>query len=254
MSFLAGNIRHLRAQKSMSQQKVADELFITRARYSKYEDGVSEPPLDILRLIASYFHISIDLLISTDLQKVPVHDLLKLENNRLLMPIIVDRNGENVIEIISERAKAGYLNSYSDPEFIESMQHISLPFLKNGKFRAFPVEGDSMPPHNEGSFIVGMYVESLKDIRYGKTYVILSRTEGIIYKRIQQSDKEEFILYSDNTFYKPYTIRRSDIIEVWEYKCSIATNEFQPDDLGFESIKSMFLELKKDIKQINDKA
>jgi hypothetical protein len=40
-------------------------------------------------------------------------------------------------------------------------------FLRNGKFRAFPVDGDSMP-HKKGSFIVGQYVERLGDVMDGK--------------------------------------------------------------------------------------
>jgi hypothetical protein len=35
------------------------------------------------------------------------------------------------------------------------------------KFRAFPITGDSMPPHRDGSFIVGSYVEKLSDIAMG---------------------------------------------------------------------------------------
>ena len=32
-------------------------------------------------------------------------------------------------------------------------QQISLPFLGGGKYRGFPVEGDSMPPHQNGDFL-----------------------------------------------------------------------------------------------------
>jgi hypothetical protein len=45
-------------------------------------------------------------------------------------------------------------------------------------------KGDSMPPHGDESFIVGRYVETINDIKDGKTYVILSRSEGIVYKRL----------------------------------------------------------------------
>src|SRR5690554_7588827 len=52
MSLLSENIRYLRGQLGHSQQKVADTLSITRGRYSKYEDGATEPPLDILLSIS----------------------------------------------------------------------------------------------------------------------------------------------------------------------------------------------------------
>jgi hypothetical protein len=44
---------------------------------------------------------------------------------------------ENIIEIIPHKAQAGYLSGYADPEFIESLQHISLPFLQTENFVPF---------------------------------------------------------------------------------------------------------------------
>ena len=62
MSILPDNMRYMRAQLNLSQQKVADSLIITRGRYAKYEDGASEPPIDLLVRISKYFKISIDLI------------------------------------------------------------------------------------------------------------------------------------------------------------------------------------------------
>lgn len=74
MSFLSDNLRYLRAQKKCVQLQVANELIISRGRYAKYEDGKSEPPLDILLRIAHFFEVSIDLLITVDLRDVPVEE------------------------------------------------------------------------------------------------------------------------------------------------------------------------------------
>jgi hypothetical protein len=74
---------------------------------------------------------------SVDVQKIPIEDLLKLGDNRILLPITVDQQGENIIEIIPHKAQAGYLSGYADPEFIESLQHISLPFYETGNFVPF---------------------------------------------------------------------------------------------------------------------
>lgn len=141
MSLFSDNIRFLRIRKNISQEKLASALLIARARYVKYESGTSEAPYDILKRISKFYHVSIDLLLNVDLRKIDMDGLLKLEDNRILLPITIDTGGENTIEIIPQKAKAGYLNGYSDPEFIEGLQQISLPFLKNGKFRAFPVSG-----------------------------------------------------------------------------------------------------------------
>ncbi|HOB25088.1 MAG TPA: helix-turn-helix transcriptional regulator, partial [Kaistella sp.] len=59
MSIFSENIRLLRDRQNLTQQKIADDLRITRGRYVKYEDGSSEPPLDLLLKIAKYFNVSI---------------------------------------------------------------------------------------------------------------------------------------------------------------------------------------------------
>ena len=251
MSLFSDNIRYLRLQKKFSQEKLAEELLITRARYVKYESGTSEAPYDILRRIAHYYHYSIDLLLSVDIRKVDTGGLIRLEDNRILLPITVDTTGENTIEIIPQKAKAGYLNGYSDPEFIEGLQQISLPFLKNGKFRAFPVSGDSMPPHGDGSFIIGKYIESLREVRDGKTYILLTKDEGIVYNRLNKNGKNGLVLSSDNTFYEPYSVKISDVLEIWEYACSIATKESEADDVHPQSIRDMFHSLRNEIKALN---
>lgn len=246
MSLFSDNIRSLRLKKNISQEKLAEGLTITRGRYVKYEDGSSEPPYDILKKIAQYFHISIDLLLSVDVRKIPLDNLLKLGDNRILLPITVDSDGENKIEIVPIKAQAGYLSGYGDPEFIESLQHISLPFLRNGKYRAFPVTGDSMPPHKEGSFVVGKYVENLGDVMDGKTYVLITKNQGIVYKRLNKNGKNALMAKSDNTVYQPYEIKASEVIEIWEYACSIATREFEPDDDGVMSVKDVLQGLRND--------
>lgn len=250
MSLFSDNIRYLRLQEAISQEKLAEELLITRARYVKYESGTSEAPYDILKRIAHYFHVSIDLILGVDLRKIDMDGVIRLEENRILLPITVDAKGENTIEIIPHKARAGYLTGYSDPEFIEGLQHIALPFLRNGKFRAFPVSGDSMPPHKEGSFIIGRYVESLGEVRDGKTYILLTKNEGIVYKRLNKNGRNSLMLISDNAFYDPYKVKASDVLEIWEYTCSIATKEYEPDDLEPQSIRDLLVNIQKDVKAL----
>ncbi|WP_277014265.1 XRE family transcriptional regulator [Flavobacterium lindanitolerans] len=252
MSLFSDNIRALRIKKDISQGSIAKSLEITRERYVKYEYGTSEAPYDILKRIANFYHISIDLLLSVDVRKIPTDNLLKLEDNRLVLPITVDGKGENQIEVVTQKVKAGYLMGYSDPEYIERLEHVSLPFLVNGKFRAFPVDGDSMPPHRDGALIVGRYLENLSEIADGKTYVLLTENDGVVYKRMRRSGEGRYLLSSDNDFYAPYEIDAGSILEVWAYAASIATHELEPDDLSPQSIREMFLVLKREIEGLKN--
>lgn len=252
MSLFSDNIRSLRMKKKISQEKLAQSLLITRGRYVKYEDGTSEAPYEILKKIAHYYHISIDLLLSVDVRKIPMDDLLKLEDNRLVLPITVDKEGENFIEVVTQKVKAGYLNGYADPEYIESLQQISLPFLGSGKYRGFPVEGDSMPPHEDGSIIIGRYIEKLGEVMDGKTYILITKSEGMVYKRLNKNKKNVLVVESDNNFYPAYEVKASDILEIWEYRCSIGRSDKKQELSPTDSVRDMFLELKREISEVKE--
>ncbi|MWB93061.1 helix-turn-helix domain-containing protein [Flavobacterium sp. GA093] len=252
MSLFSDNIRALRVKQKISQEKLAENLQITRGRYVKYEDGTSEAPYDILKKIAHYYHISIDLLLSVDVRKINMQDLLELENNRLILPIQVDAAGENFIEVVTQKVKAGYLNGYADPEYIESLQQISLPFLGPGKHRGFPVEGDSMPPHESGSIIIGRYVERLGEVQDGKTYILITKNEGMVYKRLNKNKQNSLVLASDNSFYPNYEVKLSDIIEIWEYKCNIGRSDKKQELSETESLRELILEVKREVLELKE--
>ena len=253
MSIFSDNIRFLRRRKEITQQKIADLLLITRVRYAKYEDGTSEPPIEILLRMSRFFTTSIDLLVSVDIRKYPLEQMLNLPDNRILLPIVVDHIGNNFIEIVPQKASMGYLSGYTDPGYIESLQQISLPFLTNGKYRAFPASGDSMPPFTDGTFIVGKYVETPENLKKNKTYIFITQNEGIVYKRFKAAENNYITLSSDNTFYQPYEVHLSEVLEIWEFACSINTEEFTTENTSERDVKDLFLELKNYIKSLNDK-
>lgn len=252
MSLFSDNIRHLRMKKEVSQSIVAESLSITRDRLAKYEEGKSQPPLEILVKLSHYYHVSIDLLLTADIRKIDLDTLLKLDDNRILLPIVVDKNGNNVIEIVPHKAKAGYLTGYSDPEFIESLQHISLPFLGTGKFRSFAVDGDSMPPHKNSSFIVGRYIENINEAKEGKSYIVIT-TDGMTYKRLKKKNAKSLLLESDNEFYRPFEVKLSEVLELWEYSGSVATEEFEKEDISKEDIRVLLQGLRQEISHLKDK-
>ncbi|MCE3259526.1 MAG: family transcriptional regulator [Bacteroidetes bacterium] len=151
MSKIAHNIRFLRQLKGLSQEQLADELKVTRSRIGGYEEARNEPPIDLLIRLSEFFHIAIDALVRGDLRKTNLDGLMKIGKNRILFPILLDNEGNDMVELIPMKASAGYLKGYADPEYIEKLPQMKLPFLPTGKHRAFPIKGDSMPPIKEGS-------------------------------------------------------------------------------------------------------
>ena len=170
-----------------------------------------------------------------------------------MLPITVNNKEENFIEVVTQKVKAGYLNGFADPKYIESLQQIFLPFLGTRKHKGFPVEGDSMPPHADGSMIVGRYVEKLGDVNDGKTYILITKNEGMVYKRLNKNKKKALVVSSDNSFYSLYEVKVSSILEIWEYVCNIGLRDDKQELTESASLKDLFLELKRDIHDLKNK-
>ncbi|MDR6372147.1 transcriptional regulator with XRE-family HTH domain [Chryseobacterium bernardetii] len=250
MSIFSENIRFLRDQKKISQAKISADLTITRERYAKYEDGRSEPPIEILLRISKYHKVSIDLLVSIDIRKFPLDDIVRLPGNKIILPVVVDSNGANFIEIVPQKASMGYLNGYSDPEYMENLQKMQLPFLKNGKFRAFLADGDSMPPFADQSIIIGEYVERPEDLKAKKEYIFVT-TEGITYKTFVKRNSRTITVAADNMFYEPYDIFLKDVVEIWRYVRGILPQDYKPHYLpDEESLKNLVDDAKRSISNL----
>ena len=242
MKIISKNIRHLRTLKGITQEVFAEELGITRSRISSYEENRSSPTIETLIKLSEYFKIPVDILIKNDLTKAKDTSFIEVGNKRVLFPITVNENNEDLIEIVPTKASAGYLAGYDDPEYIEQLDKIKLPFLPSGKHRAFPIKGDSMLPMKDGSFVVGKFIDNISDIVDGKTYVLLTLNEGMVYKRVFNKIKENgmLVLVSDNKNYQPFEVHISEVLELWEFTCSINTQEYTMQELKISSILNMF--------------
>ena len=62
----AQKLKALRTQAGMTQEQLAEAIYVTRAAISKWETGRGYPGVDSLKLIAQTFGVSIDELISED--------------------------------------------------------------------------------------------------------------------------------------------------------------------------------------------
>jgi transcriptional regulator with XRE-family HTH domain len=253
MSIFSDNIRVLRNKKNLSQQSFAESLGMSRVRYSKYEDGRSEPPYEILINISKYFHVSIDLLLTVDIRKYPIDDVLKLPDNRIVLPIVVDQQGNNYVEIVPQKASMGYLNGYSDPEYIESLPRMSLPFLGPTKHRGFTADGDSMPPFIDGTCAVCEYVEKIDYLKPGKEYMFIT-VNGYTFKTFVELNETTLRVAADNSFYKPYDIPLEDILEVWKYKQGILPEDYKLNSfVETNGLKEIMLDMKKEIQLLKEK-
>jgi len=264
MHFFSSNIKLLRKRRKRTQEDVAFTLGLKRTTINSLENRISKPSIEQLQAFSTYFKFAIDTLINVNLEELSESQLYTLENGadvfirgtklRVLAASVTPDN-EDTIELVSEKAKAGYTNSYADPEYISKLPVFQLPFLsKNKKYRAFPIEGDSMLPIPEGAIIIGEYIQNFYDILAGKAYIVLTLEEGIVFKIIEKMDNEkgELTLKSLNRQYNPYTIPINDVREVWRFSLflNFELPEASPD---YFDIMYSLNGLKEDVKDIKEK-
>jgi transcriptional regulator with XRE-family HTH domain len=249
MSKISSNIKHLRQLKKWSQEQLANALDSSRAKIGSYEEERCDPPVETLIKISNLFHVSIDTLIKCDLRTTESTSFITVGENRILFPIMVDKNNNDLVEVVTAKASAGYLNGYGDPEFIESLPLMNLPFRVIGKHRAFPIKGDSMPPLKDGSYVIGKFVESIKDMRNGSTYVLITHDEGVVYKRVYRTDNN-LLLVSDNKNYEPYSIHAATLVEIWEFVCNLNMSDTKEEELNLDSIMAMLRSMRVEIESL----
>lgn len=249
---LSKNLRFLRAESGMTQSELAEKLGLQRTMISAYEDGRSEPKLSTLGILSELFGCSVDELLYHDIQEKG-RKAIQTKSVKVLA-VTVDKEENEKISMVAQKASAGYLNGFSDPEYMESLPQFHLPNLsRHATYRAFELSGDSMLPLVPGTVVIGSYVEQLKDIKSGKTYVLVTITEGVVYKRVFNYLEEngKLFLVSDNQQYKPYEIKGEDVLEVWEARAYISTDFPNPKDrtqpVTNEDLSQMILDLKAEI-------
>ena len=208
---ISGKLKALRSSLGLSQEKFAERLGITRASVSAYEEGRAEPNLTLIEKIADLTHVSIDSLIRKNASLVESEPLASI--SKIGIPLV------------PVKASAGYQAGYPDAHFVQELPQLALPFLGKGDMRAFEITGDSMLPIPSGTIIIGERLEKLSLVKDGKPYILVTKNEGIVFKRVFNYLKDKGVLYlvSDNKRYKPYSLDPMEVNEIWLSKAFIST-------------------------------
>ncbi len=255
MNLFTQNIRFLRNQAKLTQQGLAEKLDITKARLGAYEEGRSEPPYDLLLKLAEFFNIPLDLLLKQNLEELGAGAFIPMDGNKVLFPVMVNENNEDLIEVIPDnyRAAAGYLSGRPDDEYTGNLETIRLPYKVDGKLRAFPIKGDSMLPIPSGSYVIGKFVERTSELKSGKLYIIVTKEPEIVFKRVYNQIQKNGLLLMEslNPFYQPYTIPADQIMQAWQYVAYISNDEPSDTLISMQQVMDKLEEISKKIETIS---
>lgn len=253
MSHLSNNFRLLRKRKDLTQMELAEKLGVKRASIGSYEEDRSEPRLETITKACDFFNVSIDDLVNKDLSKVSENEVV-IDNNKLrILTIAVDNENEELITFVPIKASAGYLTGYGDIEFIGELPKFRLPFTELSRektYRAFEIAGDSMLPISSGSYIICEYVTEIKNLKSGYCYVLVSKDEGIVYKRVVNriNETKEFLLKSDNKEYEPYSVDAKSITEAWKAVGYVSFELPTENNMSINELSNIVMNLQNQLK------
>lgn len=234
-------------------------LNLKRTTVNAIENGISQPTVKHLQAFSRYFGIAIDTLINIDLTKLSESQFADLENgfdvflrgtNLRVIAVSVDQNNEDNIELVNEKAKAGYITSFADPEYIEKLPVFQLPFLsKEKKYRAFTISGDSMLPIPDGAIIIGEFVPDFYDIKSNEGYIFVTREEGIVFKIAENNigESRSMKLISLNPEFEPFEVPVNEVKEVWKFVCYLNTEIPEPET-DIQKVLKTVNELRRELK------
>jgi transcriptional regulator with XRE-family HTH domain len=262
--FFAHNLKILRKRKNLTQDDLSVITHTKRSTINNYENQIALPPIDMLIKFSDYFNVSIDTLIKVDFQKLSSSQLRELENGhdvyvkgaklRILTSTVGPDNEEN-IELVPEKAKAGYLTGFADPEYIVSLPIFRLPFLdKNKKYRTFQISGDSMWPIPQGAYVTGEFVTDWTSIKDGQACIIFTMNDGLSFKIIENQIAEHGSLrcISLNPLFEPYSVAISEIKEIWKFVHYISP-ELPSEHLEMNQMIRTLADIRKDVGDLKDK-
>lgn len=218
MAIAGQNLKYLRKLRGWTQEEFATKLGIKRSLVGAYEEERADPRIDVLEIVGDIFKVTLDELLLRDLSETTGASYLA--KRRQLKMMSAERN---IIHFVPVKAAAGYLAGYADSEFIDELNTFTLPMLTGGNYRAFEIIGDSMMPTPSGSIIVGEKTENIENVKSNGAYIVVSKSEGIVYKRVVKSNKvkNKLTLISDNPAYQPYQVNTADVLEMWQAQAVI---------------------------------
>jgi len=261
---LGKNLKFLRKRTGKTQDTLATEVGIGRTTIANYEAGISEPNVETLIMFARLYGISLDLLMSRNVEEVyksgekdsVLNSVFNEKNaagyHTIPRIITVDKGGNDNIVYVPIKARAGYLSGYGDSEFIESLPTFRLPGLNTATYRMFEVDGPSMAPNVlNGDRIIGEWVESLDNIRDGRVHVIV-HTGGVAVKRVinRIAERGKLYLKSDTIAHRhefpTVEIDPADVREIWYGRMKISSDFSEPAEVyhRLADLEADMLELK----------
>ena len=256
MSQIGANIRKIRLVKKMSQAEFASLFDLARPSIGAYEEGRAEPKIDTIIKIASYFKLSVDLLITKELT---VDDLMKLTNIKHKLDAAHLLGGKKLgelkkdlqpVKFVPIEKHLDYVVSYHKRDFMDSLRPLQIPFSLENNCIAFGVNGNELVSEqngvHHGDILIGA-PRTVDELAPGGLYIFIT-DQSVIIRWLEQIAPGEVTLSRSTPDYQPMTLKIENIRQCFKAITRL-TMHIHPN----RPIENKVLQLEKAIEKINKK-
>ncbi len=227
MIFFSENIKRLRLKKEVSQAEMAVSIGIPRTTLSSYEQNVSQPDMEGLLVIANYFGVDVnDLLtkrLAIDIQLNEKGRINKKAKNAQIDAPVKSNNYpiEPILTLTSEpsffyqpnvldaerKTAAVILQMLQDADKGLIAPTLYLPNLGTGRHLRIQIADDSMYPliKDKDIVIATKVPEGPSGLKDGQVYICFNKDDNVDCRRLYRAENDQVEMMPDNEDYKPYT-------------------------------------------------
>ncbi|MFP4097119.1 MAG: XRE family transcriptional regulator [Cyclobacteriaceae bacterium] len=275
VSTASQNIRHLRRKYQFTQEEMAQKLGIKRSLLGAYEEDRANPRLDVLVRAAEIFNISVDQLVSEPFNELnatvkvspppasPVRTRPATES-RKTEAIPAPLQSVQSMHLVPAAEFKQYFFNAVDADYLKKLPEIHLPLLTSPQttYRAFEVADNSMQPVAKGSVVASRQLESVQQIEDGKLYILVTRTEGVLFRRVFNQIENSGHLLLEPTHPDFDRLKLSVMgreVEAWEVvlfvspKLPVAAEFPKPErELDLQQLTRLVLDLQQEVIRLKE--
>lgn len=202
------DLKGFRKANGLTQEELGKYLGMKKSFVSKVENGKEKlPQLKLQKLLANRKGWDTSNLIVDDVY------IDTVENNGEINIQAENPKKADMIPLVPFEAVAGPGTMVFDDEKV--IDYYEVREFKGADF-LIRVKGDSMSPKYVGGDLVACkVVKELLFFQYGRVYVICTRSQGVMIKRVQPAnDPDNITCVSENQKYSQFEVPKSDIVKL----------------------------------------
>lgn len=208
ISSIKERILKIPENKGISKENFFTEIGMTYGNFKGKSKGTPINSNAIVDILSIYPDINLEWLLTGK------GSMLKSEQTSATAVLDHIADSSNMIPLVSVTAVGGLGNANFSIAERDIKDYYRIPKFDHKKVDfMIEVEGSSMyPKYNSGDVVACRVIQEDKFIQWNKTHVIATKDQGLLIKRIKESEeKHHLTMVSDNKDYPPFDVPKSEI-------------------------------------------